>query len=93
MEFLVSVQTSLPPDMEAGQREELLAAEAAYATSMIKAGVIARIWRVPGRTASLGIWTAADATELHDRLASLPLYRWLDISVTALAQHPLEPAD
>lgn len=77
--------------MDPGQREELLAAEAAYARSMIDAGVIVRIWRVPGRTASIGIWSAPDATALHDRLAALPLYRWLDIQVTALGRHPLEP--
>ena len=90
MEFLVTVQTSLPADLEAARREELLAAEAEYARRMIAEGVIARIWRVPGRTASVGIWCSADATVLHDRLAALPLYRWLDITVTPLARHPLE---
>jgi muconolactone D-isomerase len=91
MEFLVQVQTRLPAEMDDVRRAELLAAEAAYASDLIDRGVIARIWRAPGRTASIGIWRAADATELHDHIARLPLYRWLDVTVTALAVHPLQP--
>ena len=90
MEFLVEVQTSLPPDMEAERRAELLAAEADYAQALRGRGVISRIWRVPGRTASVGIWVAEDAAELHEHLAGLPLFLWLDIGVTPLATHPLE---
>lgn len=90
MEFLVEVQTSLPPDMDAERRAELLAAEADYARALLGRGVISRIWRVPGRTASVGIWVAEDAAELHEHLSGLPLFRWLDIGVTALATHPLE---
>lgn len=90
MEFLVAVQTSLPPDMDPDRRAELLAAEAAYAGDLLAQGVIARIWRVPGRTASLGIWVERDATALHERLSGLPLYAWLDITVTPLATHPFE---
>ena len=36
------------------------------------------------------VWQAADASELHDLLLSLPLFRWMDIDVQALAVHPLE---
>jgi muconolactone D-isomerase len=90
VEFLVAVQTSLPADMDPSRRAELLAAEAAYARRMIAEGVIARIWRVPGATASVGIWTSPDATVLHDRISGLPLFPWLDVTVTPLATHPVE---
>lgn len=92
MEFLVEVETGLPPDMQADQRAELLAAEAAYAQALRERGVISRMWRVPGRTASVGIWVTEDATELHEHLSGLPLFPWLDIGVTALATHPFEQA-
>jgi len=90
MEFLVSVQTRLPPDMDEERRAELLAAEAAYAQGLLASGVINRIWRVPGRTASIGVWSSEDATVLHDHLVGLPLFRWLDITVTPLTTHPFE---
>lgn len=90
MEFLVEVETRLPADMEPERRRELTEAELAYATDLAARGVIQRIWRVPGRTASKGIWVAADATELHRHLAGLPLFAWLDVHVTALATHVVE---
>lgn len=92
MEFLVQVETGLPPDMQADRRAELLAAENAYAQALRERGVISRIWRVTGRTASVGIWVAEDATELHEHLSGLPLFPWLDIDVSALATHPFEQA-
>jgi muconolactone D-isomerase len=48
------------------------------------------MWRVPGRVANVGIWQATDATELHEALASLPLFPYIDARVTPLAQHYLE---
>jgi muconolactone D-isomerase len=44
-----------------------------------------------GRWANWAIWVAADATELHAALESLPLFKWLDIEVLALAAHPSDP--
>jgi muconolactone D-isomerase len=90
MEFLVEVQTSLPADMDPDERAGLLKAEAEYAGDLVSKGVINRIWRVPGRTASKGIWVADDGTQLHKVLAGLPLYPWLDVKVTPLATHYLE---
>ena len=90
MEFLVRIEIGLPPDMPEDRRSELLAAEAARGRELIAAGSLVRIWRVPGRRANVSLYRAADATELHALLGSLPLYPWLEISVEALATHPLE---
>ncbi|MBO0850730.1 MAG: muconolactone Delta-isomerase family protein, partial [Pseudonocardia sp.] len=54
------------------------------------AGVLKRLWRVPGRNATVGLYEAPDATELHDALASLPMFPWMDITVEAVATHPQE---
>ena len=53
-------------------------------------GTIARIWRLPGERANVGIWSAPDATGLHAQLARLPCWPWLDAHVVALATHDLE---
>jgi muconolactone D-isomerase len=89
-EFLVSIITRLPADMDPARREQIQTAEIAYVKCLHAAGTIRRIWRVPGRTASVGIWCAVDATELHDHLAGLPLFAWLEIEVRPLARHFLE---
>lgn len=43
-----------------------------------------------GVTLNVGIWEAPDATTLHAYITSLPLFPWLEVSVTALARHYLE---
>jgi muconolactone D-isomerase len=54
------------------------------------AGTIVRMWRIPGRTANVGLWDASDATTLHDAIASLPMFPYLSAEVTPLAVHHLE---
>lgn len=90
MEFMVSIQVNLPVGMTDDERSELLAREATRGRELKDSGVIKRIWRVPGRHANIGIWEAADATELHDVLTSLPLFKYLSADVSALATHYLE---
>ena len=42
---------------------------------------------------NVGIWEAADATELHELITSLPASPWFSADVTALAEHPLVRGD
>ena len=88
-EFLVQIEIGLPPSTPDDERATLLAAEAARGRELRDAGSIVRLWRVPGRRANVGIWSAADASELHEAIASLPLFPWMDVRVSALADHPL----
>lgn len=92
MEFLVEIEINLPTDFPEAERAELLAAETARAQTLRDSGVIDRIWRIPGRSANVGVWVAPDVTSLHEQLMSLPLWAWMDIHVRPLAQHPLESA-
>lgn len=93
MRFLVQIQVDLPADLGAAERAELLEAEAARGWELKGAGLIVDIWRVPGRLANVGIWSAADATELHEALASLPVFPYTSIDVTPLARHHLTSDD
>jgi muconolactone D-isomerase len=90
MEFLVRINLDLSADVTEPQRRELLEAEAARGRELIASGALRRIWRVPGRQANVSLYEASDSTELHALLMSLPLWRWMDIHVEALATHPLE---
>jgi muconolactone D-isomerase len=89
-EFLVRIETRLPPDMPEAERTQLLEAESARGRELIASGKLRRIWRIPGRIANVSLYDVADADELHELLSSLPLFRWMDIHVEALAVHPLE---
>ncbi|WP_051791959.1 muconolactone Delta-isomerase family protein [Amycolatopsis jejuensis] len=77
MEFLV-----LWAQLRADERER--------ATQLRAAGVLKRLWRVPGRNATIGLYEAEDATALHEALTSLPMWKWMDVTVEALARHPQE---
>jgi muconolactone D-isomerase len=89
VDFLVEAEVVLPHDLDDERRASLLAAERERGSELAQEGVLRAIWRVPGRFANRAIWSAADATALHDALASLPLWPYMDVSVTALARHPL----
>lgn len=91
MEFLVRIAVVWPPDGDQTQLAELREREAAVARELAAEGLLTRLWRVPGRWANVGIWTAADADELHAALLRLPFFPWLDIRVEPLAGHPNDP--
>jgi muconolactone D-isomerase len=90
MEFLVRFEINQPESMTSDERERLRGIERARAMELREQGILKRLWRVPGRRAVVGLWEAADATALHDALASLPMFPWMDVSVEALATHPQE---
>lgn len=90
MEFLVRAENTLPPETPAERREELRAAERVRAMELRAAGILQRLWRVPGRNATIGLYRADDPAQLHDALMSLPMAPWLDVTVEALATHPQE---
>ncbi len=50
------------------------------------------MWRLPGTSSALLLWEVAGPDELHEHLSSLPVWRYCDVEVTALMQHPLEAA-
>jgi muconolactone delta-isomerase len=85
MDFLVQMEVT------AQVGDELLQAEAVRARELAAAGILRRLWRVPGRRANWGIWVAATTDELHAALASLPLFPYLSITVHPLATHPNDP--
>lgn len=90
MEFLVQIDVNLPSTLVDAERAALLAAERDRGGELKRAGTIVRIWRIPGRLANVGVWSAADASALHEALCSLPVFAFTDVRVTPLAVHHLE---
>lgn len=90
MEFLVHMQvTTIPEGTDA--ESALLEREARRARELAESGTLLRLWRIPGRRENWGIWQASDTDQLHDALASLPLFPYLVITVHPLASHPNDP--
>ena len=91
MEFLVQIEVKMPAEMPEATRVALVAAEHARGRQLCDDGTIRAVWRIPGRFANCAIWSAPDATRLHEAISSLPLWRYIAVSVTPLARHELGP--
>jgi muconolactone D-isomerase len=91
VEFLVNIEVGWPGDGDADELARLTAAERVRGQELAEAGIIRRLWRVPGRHANWGLWRAEDATALHAAIASLPFFPYLDVDVIPLGAHPSDP--
>lgn len=91
MEFLVHIEINWPPEADEALRQEIFERELEQGQLLARAGLLRRLWRVPGRWANWSLYEVADTTELHEALTSLPLYPWMDIQVHAMAEHPNDP--
>ena len=90
MEFLVDINMNMPSDMAEDELAGIKSRERARGEELMAQGKLRRIWRQPGRRASVSLYEVRDATEFHAVLSSLPQFPWMDIQITALADHPLD---
>jgi muconolactone delta-isomerase len=95
MEYLVTMTTHVPDGTPDQAVDDIRAREAARSRELAAAGHLVRLWRpplAPGEWRSLGLFAAADAGQLEEVLASMPLRVWRSDEVTPLAPHPNDPA-
>jgi glyoxylase I family protein len=91
-EFIVEITTTVPEGTDPAEVERRRAAEAVRARELADAGHLVRLWRPVGQTRSIGVWRAADETELDEGvLGTLPLRPWMTLRVTAVDPHPNDP--
>lgn len=88
MLFHVRMEVALPHDLDPAERTRLVAQEKALALELQRAGRWPHLWRVVGRYANVSIFDVGSNDELHQLLSSLPLFPYMSIEVTPLAQHP-----
>lgn len=92
MLFHVRMDVHLPPELDPAQRDDLVAREKDYSRQLQREGKWPHLWRIAGEYANFSVLDVADNDELHQVLSSLPLFPYLDITVTPLAKHPSEIA-
>jgi muconolactone D-isomerase len=95
MEYLIEFNTTIPDDAPPAEVEQRLAGEPIRVAELATQGHALRVWKpLPedGRRRAVGLYRAASDEELEAILDSLPLRPWMEISITALAEHPNDPA-
>ncbi len=95
MEFLVQFDLDVPDGVGEAEVAERKGAEAAAATELADEGHLVRLWQASvdtGRPTVLGLYRAASRAELDRLLGALPLYEWMQTSITPLHRHPNDPA-
>ncbi|MGJ9412902.1 muconolactone Delta-isomerase family protein [Aeromicrobium sp. CF4.19] len=91
-EFLVAIELAAPVDVDADKLDRLREAEARRAAELASNGSLLRLWRPPGSGwRNIGLWCAVDEADLREILATLPLWPWMTVEVTALGRHPNDP--
>lgn len=88
MLFLVHMVVNIPHDLPKEQAQEIIATEKAYSQDLQRAGKWVHLWRVVGEYANYSVFEAESNDDLHDMLSKLPLFPYMDITVTPLAKHP-----
>jgi muconolactone delta-isomerase len=96
MEFLVQFELEIPDGVAKSEVEDRERAEAAAAETLADQGHLVRLWKASvgaGRTTVLGLYRAGSKSELDALLGALPLYEWMQTTITPLIQHPNDPAE
>jgi muconolactone D-isomerase len=88
MLFHVSMDVSLPYDLDPATRKRLLSDEKSRAQDLQEQGIWLHLWRVVGRYSNISVFDVTSSDELHEILWSLPLFPFMDVEVKALARHP-----
>ncbi|WP_346017121.1 muconolactone Delta-isomerase family protein [Pseudenhygromyxa sp. WMMC2535] len=77
-----------PPHPATEDFLERKAQEKQMALELQREGKWPHLWRVVGEYSNYSVFEVADHDELHAILSKLPLFPYLEITVTPLATHP-----
>jgi muconolactone D-isomerase len=82
------MEVSIPRDIDADELQKLKDAERARAHDIQRSGRWPHLWRVAGRYANVSVFDVESVDEVHELISSLPMFAFMDITITPLATHP-----
>ena len=88
MLYLVHMSVDIPPTLPPDEAARIKADEKAYSQALQRSGKWPHLWRVVGEYANYSVFDVPSNDELHDILSQLPLFPFMQITVTPLAKHP-----
>ena len=88
MLFHIQMDVRLPHDVSPDRVDALKKAEGERAQELQRSGKWRHLWRIAGRYSNVSIFEVSGAEELHDLLSTLPLFPFMEITVSPLCRHP-----
>jgi muconolactone D-isomerase len=88
MLFHVHMRVTPPQGEAQGDFERLKIEEKKFSQKLQRKGTWRHLWRIVGAYENISIFDVTSNEELHTILSGLPLFPFMAITVTALAQHP-----
>ncbi|RNE48419.1 muconolactone Delta-isomerase [Corynebacterium alimapuense] len=88
MLFLAHLDVSLPESLAPELFEDFQLREQKYARDLQGAGIITGLWQEVGQASSYCLIEVSDTDQLQEVLSGFPLYRYFDVQITPLTQHP-----
>ncbi|GAA2102364.1 MULTISPECIES: muconolactone Delta-isomerase [Brevibacterium] len=88
MLFLARMDVTFPESMDRAARAEYQKREKEYSAEQQRTGVMRGIWRIVGEYANYSMFDVESAEQLHDVLSGFPMFPYMSVKVTPLAQHP-----
>jgi muconolactone delta-isomerase len=91
-EFLATSAVTIPEGTPRQAVVDAEAREAERARELADQGHLERLWSLPGRGRTLGLYRARDSAEMESIVNALPLGPWMTTELTPLTPHPSDPA-
>lgn len=88
MLFHVHMTVNIPHDADPETVERRKKEEKERSQQLQRDGIWLHLWRVAGQYANISVFDVSSPAELHEILSTLPLYPYMDVTVTALTSHP-----
>ncbi|AVS85911.1 muconolactone delta-isomerase [Paracidovorax avenae] len=88
MLFMAEMTVRIPSTLAPEVADEIKRKEKDYSQQLQRDGKWRHLWRVVGEYANVSIFEVSGNDELHTILSGLPLFPYMEIKVTPLANHP-----
>jgi len=85
---MVQMTVNKPHDIDPDVWTDIITREREYGQKFMKSGQFPHIWRVVGKFSNVSIFDVESNDQLHQILSGFPLFPYMDMTVTALAEHP-----
>lgn len=88
MLFHVRMDVRVPLDFDPIRADELKRVERERAQDLQNQGKWRHLWRIAGQYSNISVFDVETVQELHDIVSTLPLFPFMEITVTPLCRHP-----